>query len=195
MEIYLVRHGQTELNAKSVFFGITDIALNAKGETQAQLVAEKLRRIKFDTAFVSPLKRAQQTVKKIQESNIYSLSIQTLPELCEVDFGDWENMTLADISKAYSENLNSYFNNFLDHTFLSGQSIADFLANIRRAMEVILNSPNERVLIVSHYGVIGGILNMLLFGEIKDLFNFEVPTGGMAIIEKSDDYYMLKYLG
>lgn len=195
MEIYLVRHGQTELNAKKVFFGITDIELNETGEAQAQFIAEKLKDIEFDSAFISPLIRAQQTAKKIQEFNKYTFDIQTLKELCEVNFGDWENMTLKEISQTHADNLNSYFNNFLDHTFARGQSISEFLANIKCALDIILDSNHQRVLVVSHYGVIGGMLNLLLFGEIKDLFNFEVPTGGMAIVERYDDYNMLKYLG
>ena len=56
MQIYLLRHGQTEYNAQHRYQGQQDIPLSAAGRAQ-------LRPAGFmpDVAYVSPLIRARQT--------------------------------------------------------------------------------------------------------------------------------------
>jgi broad specificity phosphatase PhoE len=50
--LYLVRHGETDWNAKKIIQGITDIPLNKKGEKQAKELAQKLTHVKFDTVLL-----------------------------------------------------------------------------------------------------------------------------------------------
>ena len=63
--IYYVRHGETEDNVKGISTGRSDIELNNNGLNQAKQTAQKLKDIKFDIAFCSPLKRARQTLQEI----------------------------------------------------------------------------------------------------------------------------------
>ncbi len=63
--IYIIRHGQTELNSKRVLQGRSDYPLNEIGIQQAKEAAEKLQGITFDTVYSSPLIRALQTAKII----------------------------------------------------------------------------------------------------------------------------------
>jgi alpha-ribazole phosphatase/probable phosphoglycerate mutase len=67
--IYLTRHGQTEWNALGKVQGKTDISLNEMGREQAQIVKDKLKNIKFDLVFSSPLSRALETAKIITGRN------------------------------------------------------------------------------------------------------------------------------
>ena len=59
--LYIARHGQTEWNAEKRWGGWTDIPLNGKGAAQAVELGHKIKDIKFDVAFISPLMRARQT--------------------------------------------------------------------------------------------------------------------------------------
>ena len=45
MYLYLVRHGQSEGNARRLFFGHTDYPLTALGREQARQAADKLRAV------------------------------------------------------------------------------------------------------------------------------------------------------
>ncbi|MBR0114575.1 MAG: histidine phosphatase family protein, partial [Firmicutes bacterium] len=61
--IYIVRHGKTELNRANVLQGRSDHPLNEEGIKQAEDASERLRSVRFDHVFTSPLIRAVQTAE------------------------------------------------------------------------------------------------------------------------------------
>ena len=65
--IYIVRHGQTQLNRKSVLQGRSDHPLNDVGREQAKSVGDAFRDagIVFDRVYTSPLGRAVETAELI----------------------------------------------------------------------------------------------------------------------------------
>ena len=65
IHLYLVRHGQTELNAANRLQGIYDSKLTTKGVRSAQRLARMLADVHFDAAYISDLGRAQQTARII----------------------------------------------------------------------------------------------------------------------------------
>ena len=64
MELYVVRHGQTEYNVKKVFQGHIDIPLNEVGEKQAKEIVLKFQNIDID--------KLRSTVKPTQLQRICS---------------------------------------------------------------------------------------------------------------------------
>lgn len=88
MEIYVVRHGETDYNVKKVFQGHIDIPLNENGKKQAQETAEKFKNIDVDMILVSPLQRTIQTAGPI--SQITGVPITIEERLIERCFGDME---------------------------------------------------------------------------------------------------------
>ncbi|WWC85638.1 uncharacterized protein L201_000504 [Kwoniella dendrophila CBS 6074] len=65
MLLYLVRHGQTDLNQENIIQGQLDTPLSDLGEEQAQKLSQWLKLVPFTEAWSSPLKRAEQTAKII----------------------------------------------------------------------------------------------------------------------------------
>lgn len=61
--IYVVRHGQTDLNKEGRLQGRQGLPLNAHGIKQAEDLRDKLGNIKFDYVFSSPQMRAVQTAE------------------------------------------------------------------------------------------------------------------------------------
>lgn len=88
MEIYIVRHGQTDYNIKNVFQGHIDIPLNEVGKEQARQTALKFKNVDIDLLLVSPLKRAIQTAEPISE--ITGIPITSEKQIIERCFGDME---------------------------------------------------------------------------------------------------------
>ncbi len=64
-KLALVRHGESEWNAKNLWTGWTDIPLSEKGRGQARAAGGKLKNIHWDYVFESDLIRAKQTTEEI----------------------------------------------------------------------------------------------------------------------------------
>jgi broad specificity phosphatase PhoE len=92
---YLLRHGETEWNAQNRLCGRTDILLSEAGRRQAKSLAERLKPIPFEALYSSPLKRALETARLISEC----VGLQPILDerLAELDYGQWEGKTLAEI--------------------------------------------------------------------------------------------------
>ena len=88
MKIWLVRHGQTDLNRARLMQGRTDMPLNENGIRQAEEAAKAVRNISFDAVYASPLGRAVRTASII--SGMPEEKIITDSRLIETDFGKYE---------------------------------------------------------------------------------------------------------
>jgi len=84
MEIFVIRHGQTELNKKGIINGYLDDTLALEGIEQAKIAASTLpKTIKY--IYSSSLERAKQTAKILNETLNVPLTFHD--ELKEVNFG------------------------------------------------------------------------------------------------------------
>jgi len=64
-KLVLVRHGESQWNKKHIFTGWADVSLTGQGIEEVQLLAKKLKDIKFDVMFTSRLERARTTLLMI----------------------------------------------------------------------------------------------------------------------------------
>ena len=70
MKLYVVRHGQTEINVKGQINGHNDIGLNEKGIKQAKEAGKKVKDLKIDLVFCSPIKRTRETCMNVNVNQI-----------------------------------------------------------------------------------------------------------------------------
>jgi len=94
--LYLVRHGETEWTIARRHTGRTDIPLTEQGEQEARKLGERLRSVRFNRVFRSPMQRAGQTCALAGLTGISAIE----PALAEWDYGDYEGQRSADIRKA-----------------------------------------------------------------------------------------------
>lgn len=163
--LFLVRHGETKWNSLGKYQGCKDIELAEEGISQAKLLKERVEN-SFDHIYTSPLKRAFDTANIIcSDINIKPIVEESMRE---INFGEWEGLTKEEIKKLYPEIYNKWTTDELTAPFCGGDSSIKF-ASIR-AKEGILNlvskHKNERIMIVSH----GGIIKAGLIG----LFNWKM---------------------
>lgn len=92
MGLYYVRHGQTDWNVECQLQGKSDIPLNETGLLQANETKEKLRDLKIDRIYCSPLTRARQTAAIINEVTQCEIKIE--PRIEERGFGELEGFDL-----------------------------------------------------------------------------------------------------
>jgi probable phosphoglycerate mutase len=95
-ELWLARHGETEWSLARRHTGRTDIPLTANGERQAAALGERLRGATFAIVLASPLLRARRTAELAGFGDVLELD----DDLMEVDYGDYEGRTTAEIHRA-----------------------------------------------------------------------------------------------
>src|SRR5262245_27471724 len=95
MKLYLVRHGDTEGNSRERYVGSTDSPLNAAGREQARRLAARLRGEGIGRVWSSELSRARETAETIAAA--MGVSVRVEPGLNEIDFGEWEGLSIQEI--------------------------------------------------------------------------------------------------
>ena len=69
MIIYIIRHGETDLNVRKIVQGWADEPLNENGILLAQETGRALRDVHFDFCISSPLLRAKKTAGILLEES------------------------------------------------------------------------------------------------------------------------------
>ncbi len=106
MDIYLLRHGETDWNKKRLLQGHTDIPLNEKGRAQVDDTVRKLCAldVRMDAIVSSPLKRARETAEIAADRLGYPKEKIAVEELLiERGFGEGEGMSLNDMKAKYPD--------------------------------------------------------------------------------------------
>lgn len=137
MNLYILRHGQTNYNFEGKFQGRVDTVLNEFGEKQVEETAKELKNINFDVVISSPLTRAIQTAKKVTNQEVLLDD-----RIIERSFGLLEGKTsVAD----YEENYEKYKIESMESLI---KRVNDFLDEIQDKY-----SQKQNVLVVAHEAV------------------------------------------
>ncbi len=171
--LYVVRHGETDYNVARRICGHAEAQLTEKGYQQAELVAEKIAKqgIQIDRLLASPLKRAQETARKIAERN--QLTIETEPRLIEMNFGIYDGEPIE--TTAFQENRSE-----ISLPFQEGESVLDVAGRIYPLIEEALAS-EETNLFVCPNAVRRVIDNSFKGKKIKDYLDF--PSENKQIVQ------------
>ena len=166
MYLYLVRHGQTDDNFKSIVQGRVDNPLNDVGRSQAKETGLKLKslNIKFDKLLYSPLKRVKESALIINSI----LNIKDYGEefdLIEREFGNLEGLDVAYMRKIVSNP------NFKKIGFETDEEIIN---RVKSCIDKITNE-GENILIVCHSHTIKALLSYIdnkNYNKIENLFKY-----------------------
>lgn len=148
----LVRHGQSTWNAERRIQGQLDPPLSELGRAQANRVAERLARERWDVLYSSDLSRARQTAEAIARR--VGLPVRTDPDLREQGQGKREGMLLEDANRLYPDPDAPEVGRET-HEALRKRAVAVF-QKIRDA------HPGGRILVVAHGALMASFLQAAL---------------------------------
>ena len=145
MELYIVRHGETDGNVNKIMDGIRDIPINKNGEKQALIAREQLKDVKFNLIICSPLTRTKQTMNII---NIHNYPVIYEPQIMERDCGEF-------MGKSFDSLDRDLYWNYLDETkYEKAENIKDFFKRIYNFIDYIKEKYSDKtILLVTHGGV------------------------------------------
>lgn len=192
-ELYLIRHGETELNTKGVYYGWTDCELSEKGMMQAEDLSDILQNVTFDAVISSSLIRAIATAVIV--SGFAPDEIIKDNRLRELNFGDWEGMHHTDVKENHKEAWKNWSSDWKNAAPPKGESFFEIYIRVKSCIEEILEKyKGKKVLIVSHQGVMR-IIPMILLGLTEEAYwsftseqgrysHYEIDEKGQCIIRK-----------
>ena len=139
MELYLIRHGETEWSRARRHTGRTDLPLSPAGEAEATALGQHLRGLEVDRVLSSPMTRATATAALAGFGDRVELN----DTLLEVDYGECEGRTTAEIRASRPG-----WDLFRDGC-PGGETVEDAAARARRLLDGLAAS-DGRVLLFSH---------------------------------------------
>lgn len=194
-KLYCVRHGETELNVKGVYYGATDIDLSEKGEEQCLKLGELLKNIKFDIIISSPLKRSVKSAEIITSFLGYYLkqSLFLEDDFKEINFGLWEGLHYSEVQNNFKESWDLWAKDWENTSPPQGEAFIDFFIRVKLSLEKMLKDNQDKsILIVAHQGVLRIIFSVLLNLGSKGFWNFSFDHGKYSEIEILDGHTIIK---
>ncbi len=139
LELWLVRHGETEWSKSGQHSGRVDLPLTQQGEREAEAVRPLLHAQKFDLVVCSTLQRARRTCEIAGYADVAVPD----PDLQEWDYGDRTGFTQEQIR----ESVPGW--TIWDGAVPNGESISDIASRARRVIDK-LRGKGCKVLLFSH---------------------------------------------
>jgi alpha-ribazole phosphatase len=188
--LLLVRHGRVGPAHIGRLLGATDAPLDAAAEPQLRALADCIVRRAPQVCYCSPMQRCRQTAAAVAPG----LPLQVIDDLREIDFGQWEDRTLAEAAAGQPAAVDRWAAFDLDFAFPGGESIGGFLRRVHAAADRLVQADAATVLAVTHGGVIRTMICYLLGLEPRKYVAFDVPYAGMAVIELFEGHGVLAAL-
>jgi broad specificity phosphatase PhoE len=170
--IYIVRHGQTDLNKRGIVQGRgMDTNLNDEGRKQARQFFEAYCDVAFDKIYISALRRTQQSVQAFIDLGI---PYEKLSGLDELAWGIHEGQPATTENKAaFLQLMRDWMDGKLDSKFEGGESPNEVKARQQEALKVIMSHPEEkRVLICMHGRAMRLLLCLLTERPLTEMDTF-----------------------
>ena len=164
MENYLVvvRHGRTRWNLEERFRGRSELALDEVGMKQAETAGKSLARYQPRAIYASPLERAARTAEIIGQG--LGLEAVALPQLIDMDFGDWTGLTLEEGARKDGQLYKLWQKAPHRARFPGGEGLAEVRERVEAAVAMVREKhPEETVVLVSHK-VVCKVLVLALLG-------------------------------
>lgn len=162
--VFLVRHGETRLNAMKRFSGHRGAALSKKGLRQAKRIGcwFAARKIRFDAVFSSPLLRSERTARIIAEQGCFEDgSIRIDSRLKELDFGFWEGKTGQTVEKTFPGVVSKWFLDRWSVTPFRGESYSHLEKRVGVFVRRLARLRAATILVVCHANVLHVLIKLL----------------------------------
>ncbi len=181
--LVLVRHGQSDWNLKNLFTGWKNPDLTELGVQEATAGGQALADygIKFDIAFTSDLKRAQDTcniiLEKVGQPDLHTIRDQALNER---DYGDLSGLNKDDARVKWGEEQVHIWRRSYDIPPPGGESLRDTGARVwpyylTEILPLVLQG--KKVLVAAHGNSLRSLVMVLDRLTKEQVLNLNLATG------------------
>ena len=195
-KLVLVRHGQSEWNAKNLFTGWKDPKLTDLGIQEAIKAGDLLetRNLKFDLMFTSDLFRAQETGRLILEQMNHA-DIQVIKDqsLNERNYGDLSGLNKDEAREKWGEKQVHIWRRSFDVPPPGGESLKNTAERVlpyfkREIMPKVKEGLN--ILVAAHGNSLRALVMELEKISSEEIVKLEIATGDPLTYEYSNGEFV-----
>ena len=155
MLLFLVRHALTPHTGEKLSGWLPGISLSDEGRGQVSGLVERMKPVRLDASYASPLERCVQTARPVAASK--GLRVRIRDGLGEVRYGDWEGKKLRTLAK--TKLWKQVMARPSEARFPGGETIRETQTRAVSAIERIgLDHANESIGVFTHADVIRVLL-------------------------------------
>ena len=179
LELYIIRHGQTDFSRENRFSGAIDPPLNEVGARMAEAFGAHYAKLKWDAIYASPRLRTRQTANALAHRIHRDVLVDE--GLAEIAYGDWESLRHEDVKEQFPEAYAYWSADPASRGTPGGETAFLVAARAAPVIERIKREhPIGRVLVVSHKATIR-ILTCALLGMDVRLFRDRIAQQVAAV--------------
>ncbi len=195
-KLVLVRHGQSEWNAKNLFTGWKDPELTDLGIQEAIKAGDLLenRNLKFDLMFTSDLFRAQETGRLILEQmNQTDTQVIKNQSLNERNYGDLAGLNKDEAREKWGEEQVHIWRRSFDVPPPGGESLKNTAERVLPYFELeIMPKVKEglNILVAAHGNSLRALVMELEKISSEEIVKLEIATGDPLTYEYSNGEFV-----
>lgn len=196
LELYLIRHGQTDYSRENRFCGAIDPPLNDVGLRMADAFGASYASLPWTAIYASPRQRARQTAEALAKRA--NVEVRTEDGLAEIAYGEWEGMGHEEVKAKWPEAYAHWSSDVASRGTPGGETAFAVAARAAPVLERLrAHHQSGRVLVVSHKATIRIMVCALLGMDVR-LFRdrlgqgvaavtkFEIKKSGAQLIQLGD---------
>lgn len=181
MLLTIIRHGQSVFNLENRFTGNLDVSLSPLGEAEALQAGKKIKKIIYDIAYTSMLKRAQETLQIIlEEIQQTTIPVVKNAALDERMYGNLQGLNKTETAEKYGDAQVEIWRRSYDVRPPGGESLEDTynrtVPYYKSEIEPKLKA-GENVLVVAHGNSLRALMMYLENISKEAIVNVNIPTG------------------
>jgi len=178
--VWLIRHGETEVNNEGKARGRLEAPLDERGERQGDRAAAWMKQKRPARIVSSPVERSLETAWAISLAT--GVAVEMDDRLASLNIGEMA----GEDGRAAQEEIARYEQE-PDTPMPGGESFKEFHGRVEEVMKELLASstPQAPTAIVTHDSVITEIYRLLMGEDIP--VGGQLPPGGIAAVEISED--------
>lgn len=194
-QLVIFRHGQSIWNLENKFTGWIDVDLSPKGIEEAKHAGLKLKGYKFDFAYASDLKRAQETLNIALNSAGHSpLEAIHNKALNERMYGDLQGLNKDETAAKYGADQVKVWRRSFDVPPPNGESLKDTAARVIPYFETEIIpklKSGKNIVIAAHGNSLRALIMYLEKLSPEQILEFEIGTAQPRLYELDKNMHVI----
>lgn len=187
--LFIIRHGSTAFNEAHRYCGSTDCSLSSHGRNQVARLGSQFNTVPLTRVVHSPMHRCVESATAVAKEN--NLPLESVSDLREIDFGDWEGLTFNEAHAQYPADAKALLAGNPSFSFPNGESAVELHQRVSQAFKSILPIDGPTAL-VAHGGTIRVLLIEMGLLTFEKAFSFPVECTSITAIDVDGEHYTLR---